>query len=199
MSVCVRSVINKITSWPHWQGWQTRGYWVREMTDHFVWNGHRLSSSLQLSFLPSSFPPGVFQNNSSMTIDAEQSGSKITVIKRELQAERSLLCLKGHTFLHKHSNIKKLAHMQAQIQTRKQLKVSRCVPLLLYILSSVFWVRWGFFCWQDKAVLMQAMSSSLKHLIWLDSVSLRSLVQNKTLFRPSDRTDISFHLKHVIT
>lgn len=38
-----------------------------------------------------------------MTIDAEQSCGKITVIKGELQAEQSLLWLKGH--LHKYSNI----------------------------------------------------------------------------------------------
>ena len=69
-------------------------------------NRHRpaVFSSTLLSTI-SSFPPWVFQNNSWTTIDAEQSGGKITVIKRELQAEQSLLCLKEHTRSHKHSNI----------------------------------------------------------------------------------------------
>lgn len=39
-----------------------------------------------------------------MTIDAERSCGKITVIKRELQAEKSLLCLKKHTQARIHLN-----------------------------------------------------------------------------------------------
>lgn len=51
-----------------------------------------------------------------MAIDAEQSWSKITIIKKELQDEKSLLCLKKHTQALKH-----LGHTQLQIHTRNQL------------------------------------------------------------------------------
>lgn len=80
-----------------------------------------------LSSVISSFPPRVFQNNSAMTIDAEQSCGKITVIKRELQAKRSLLCFKEHTHRCTSTQTFKLVHTQARIQRRKQLKVGRRV------------------------------------------------------------------------
>lgn len=159
MCVCLRKCtfeINKIVSWAYWWWRSTRGYWVSEMTAHFVC---KPSSSIVFpsTIFPVnvSFPPGVFHNNSPMTIDAEQTCGKITVIKRELQAERYLLCFKEHARVHTSTPTFKWVKSQAHIQANslKSAGVRHCffifwaavsesVSCLSYLQSNFWFVTW---------------------------------------------------------
>lgn len=73
-----------------------------------------------------------FFNNSATPIDAEMSCAKITVIKRELQAKRSLLCLEEHTRVHKHSNIQISPYARTDSNVEAAWIQQACVTASLY-------------------------------------------------------------------
>lgn len=83
-----------------------------------------------LSLPPVTFvlPAGVCQNNGTVTIDAEQSRVKITVIKGELQAERTSLCSEEHT------SRKELSNIQITTPRKNSLRSEESVSLRLPVL-----------------------------------------------------------------